>query len=408
MNDSQQPSGHLPVTAASAPETDLEIPVAEVELLSEEVLPVLDAAQPFRPPAASIPPPRQPNPLVQAWRRIGGGSLAASILIHVGILLAGGLIVFTRVIPEKAVDFMPGGGSQKGAQASQELAHKVQQKRRTTLTKSLPRQRLVSTSLNTAFTLPDAPPNLLDLPDASAMLSGSGSMGHSIAGMGTGFGKGVGSGGMSGITFGPVTMFGMELKDTRNIAVVMDVSRSMTKYLPAVVAELDKIARQSTLVLYFGCGLTEPKGRIEDEVLKVEGEPFARYWQNWQGKAGLRLTPEERKALIYDPAKPMPLEAIYKKLSGRPNTYFIDFNGIAHTQSALMSDEVMKADTIYWFADFMDAVTEDVMTSVRRKLKYRKQKLIIHASRRGRSFDKVVESLVKPLDGQVVEAEVPN
>jgi hypothetical protein len=65
-------------------------------------------------------------------------------------------------------------------------------------------------------------------------------------------------GGVSGITFKPLMMFGIELKDTRKIAVVMDVSRSMTKYLPIVAKELDKVARGSPLVLYFGCGLKSP------------------------------------------------------------------------------------------------------------------------------------------------------
>lgn len=357
--------------------------------------------------STSIPPIAPPHPLLQSWRRVGGTALSLSLLIHLGLLLLGGIIVFTTTLPDKAVDFLPGGGTQKGAQASQELVHKVQQKRRSSLTQNMPRQRIGVEGLSSTFTLPDAPPSLLDLPDASSAFGGS-SLSSASLGLSASLGPGSGPGSMKGITFAPVSMFGMELKDTRRIAVVMDVSLSMTKYLPAVISELDKIARQSTLVLYFGCGLTEPKGRFNDKVLKVEGEAFARYWQNWQGKAAIRMSPEERKALIYDPAKPMPLESIYKKLSGRPNTYFIDFNGIAHTQSALMCTEVMSADTIYWFADFMDAVTPEVMTSVRRKLNYRKQKLIIHASRRGRSFDKIVENLVTPLGGQVVEAEVPN
>ena len=44
------------------------------------------------------------------------------------------------------------------------------------------------------------------------------------------------------MTFKPFMMFGKVLKDTRKIAVVMDVSRSMTKYLPLVTKELDKVA----------------------------------------------------------------------------------------------------------------------------------------------------------------------
>ncbi|TDU68086.1 hypothetical protein EI77_03203 [Prosthecobacter fusiformis] len=391
-----------PETAPDAPSS----PAASIDEDSISVVEVAEAAPPFRAPTPTSDTLPQRNPLIQAWSRIGGGSLALSLLIHLGIIFAGGLIVFTTAIQEKAVDFLPGGGSPQGDKASQALSHQVQQKRQSTLNKKIPRQRLVSTNLNSAISLPDSPPDLLDVPDVSSML-GSGKLSTTMGASSlSSFGPGSGLGSMSGITFQPITMFGKEMKDTRRIAVVMDVSRSMTKYLPAVVAELDKIARQSVLVLYFGCGLNEPKERIDDKIRKTAGDDFASFWQNWEGKASIKLTADERKKLKYDPKQPMPLEAIYKKLAGRPNTYYIGFNGIGHTQSALMCNEITEADTVYWFADFQDAVTEDVMNQVRRKLKYRKQKLYMHASVRGRSFDKVREGLVIPLGGEVMETEV--
>jgi hypothetical protein len=102
----------------------------------------------------------------------------------------------------------------------------------------------------------------------------------------------------------------------------------------------------------------------------------------------------------------MPMEELYEKMSKRRDTYFIDYNGIQYASSALMSPEVAEADTIYWFADFQDGVDEAEMEEVRKKLTRRKQKLYIHASVRGRSFDQVVEALVKPTKGEVVEAKV--
>ncbi len=371
---------------------------------TEEDIPVAMLSAVPMGPQGVAPVARTGNPLLRSWRKIGGGSLALSLFIHIGIILAAGLVVLTTASQEKAVDFMPGGGSKQGAEASTALSHQVQQKRQKTLTKKVPRQRLVSTSLNSAISLPDTPPDLLSLPDVSSMLSSKVGAGMGLSGMGGGFGKGAGMGGMSGITFQPITMFGKEIKDARRIAVVMDVSRSMTKYLPAVVAELDKIARQSVLVMHFGCGLAKPKDKVDDKVRKADGPEFASFWQNYEGKAGLKLTAEERKALTYDPSKPMPLEDIYKRLAGRPNTHFINFGGVALTQAALMSTEVMEADIIYWFADFQDNVTEDMMNDVRRKLKYRKQKLYMHASAHGRSFDKVAEGLVKPLGGEIIDA----
>ena len=215
----------------------------------------------------------------------------------------------------------------------------------------------------------------------------------------------LGRGGMGGVTFKPIMMFGMELKDARKIAVVMDVSRSMTRYLPIVAKELDKVAFGSPLVLYFGCGLQKPPRDMDDKVRKAQGDEFARFWQHWQGKASLRMTAEERKKLVYDPNTPMPLEAIYAQMVKRPNTYFIDFNGITYTSPALMCKEVMEADTIYWFADFQDRVDEAHMEEVFKKLKSRKQKLYIHASIRGRSFEQVRDKLVLPLGGEVIETK---
>lgn len=352
--------------------------------------------------------PRRRHPILELWRRLGVGSLAFSIAIHVGVFLIAGVIIFTQTVTERNVDFLPGGGTNQGAQASKDLAHKVQQKKRSTIARTVPLRRVVVDGLSTV-SLPDAPAALLDVPDISSMLGGGamGSGGFGKGGAGGGFGNGIGAGGMSGVTFKPLMMFGMEIKDTRKMAVVMDVSRSMTKYLPLVAKELDKIARQSTLVLYFGCGLANPpKGDVEDKVMPATGDSFATFWQHWQGKASLRMTPEERKTLRYDPALPMPLAEIYKKMNGRANTHFIDFNGIQYAWTALLSREVVEADTIYWFADFQDKVDEKQMDLVRKKLKARKQKLYIHASMRGRSFEQVRDGLVIPLGGEVIEAKV--
>jgi len=71
--------------------------------------------------------------------------------------MVAGLVVFVTQIPEKQVDFMPGGGSQQGAAASADLQHKVQQKKQNKLTKTMPLKRLVSTSSDTSIRLPDAP-----------------------------------------------------------------------------------------------------------------------------------------------------------------------------------------------------------------------------------------------------------
>jgi len=350
---------------------------------------------------------RRPNGLGHLWRAIGGGSLTLSILIHAGLLVLAGFVVFASQRFDKQVDFLPGGGTQQGAEASAELAHKVQMKRQQKLQKTPPKQRLISTSIDSTLTLPEAPPDVLEMPDIASLSGGGklGSGGFGPAGAGGGFGAGVGMGALSGRSFKPLMMFGKELKDTRKMAVVMDVSRSMTKFLPLVAKELDKVAFGSPLVLYFGCGLMKPPPKLDDDINPVTSDKFRAFWQAWEGKTSLKIPAAERRSITYDPAKPMPLEAIFDLMSKRQNTWFVEFNGITFASTALMSKEVMEADTIYWFADFMDKVDSEQMKLVLKTLKKRKQKLYIHASREGRSFAQVRDELVIPSGGEVIQTQ---
>lgn len=360
-------------------------------------------------PHDPVTPGHGSNAFVSYWRKVGGGSLVLSLLIHAGLLVLASMLILSAVDLRPPIDFLSGGGSKAGREASDAVAHQVKQNRRKQMNKSTPLQKIAVRNPTSAIVLPDIEMQTFDLAVASIPLGGMmGSSGFGKTGAGGGFGSGIGTGGMRGATFKPVIMFGRELKDARKIAVVMDVSRSMTRYLPAVAQELDKIANQSVLVLYFGCGLALPKGKekIEDKVMKTAGDEFACFWQHWQGKTPLKLPAEERKKLAYDPSLTMPLEDIYKKMSGRRNTFFVEFNGIQYAWTALMSKEVMEADTIYWFSDFMDKVDDEKMEEVRRKLKARKQKLVMHASTHGRSFDRVRDGLCLPLGGEVVEAQV--
>jgi hypothetical protein len=142
-------------------------------------------------------PPRR-NPFVEYWRKVGGGSLTLSLLVHAG-LIAGFVAIVTVTVHEPKVDFLPGGGSTQGATASQELAHQVQQKKRTALNKSTPLSRVVSTGMNAALTLPDVPVDALDVPDLAIPMASSGGLASSLAGGGFGVGRGIG--GQAGMTF---------------------------------------------------------------------------------------------------------------------------------------------------------------------------------------------------------------
>jgi len=167
-----------------------------------------DESEIYHPPALThIEAVKPPNAIVRLWRKVGGGSLTLSLAIHAGILIIGGALVVSSQMIQRQVDFLPGGGTQQGAQASAEMKHKVQQKKRTSISKTMPMKKIVSTSQNAAVTLPDAPPDMLDVPDVSSMIGG-GSLGGGFgkAGSGGGFGTGMGMGAAAGFVSLPPSM----------------------------------------------------------------------------------------------------------------------------------------------------------------------------------------------------------
>ena len=200
------PSGAAPMMPA--PSTPMAVPTdeaGEAVLVAEH-----HEGEVFHPPALThieVGPP--PNKFVQMWRKAGGSALMMSILVHAGLGVLALFIVFSTGVMDKQVDFLPGGGTAQGAQASADLQHKVQQKKRSSINKTMPMKKLVSTSMNSAITLPEAPPDALDMPDVSAMMGGGAlgaSGGFGTGGAGGGFGKGMGMGGAAGFVTLPPSM----------------------------------------------------------------------------------------------------------------------------------------------------------------------------------------------------------
>jgi len=206
------PTPAMPVPSAAAPATPVAAAAAPADDAGEAAALAVEhvEGQVYHPPALThIEAGPPPNRFVQMWRKAGASSLLLSIAIHAGLGVGALFIVFTSGVMDKQVDFLPGGGTAQGAKASSDLQHKVQQKKRSAVNKSMPMKKLVSTSVNSAITLPEAPPDSLDMPDMSAMMGGGalgagGSLG--LAGAGGGFGKGVGLGAANGFVTLPPSM----------------------------------------------------------------------------------------------------------------------------------------------------------------------------------------------------------
>ena len=334
-------------------------------------------------------------PLADTWRerwdKWGGRSLVLSVGIHILLLIAGTLVVVHQVM-DRQIDFLPGGGSVQGAQAEQALQHKIQQKKNPWLKQSVPIRKLAVVNGMNNLVLPTDVPDMLDMPHASKPLGGgTPSAGFGLAGAAGGGGHGVGLGAKSGSTFGP--LFGLNIK-AKKLAVVLDVSTSMTPHLERVVKEVDKVAKGSVVVLYFGCGLEAPKkALVGTKVFRTSAIEFEKFWR--LGGATYMETAEYK----IDAKKPIPSKDLFLQLSRRPQTYFVHNVGVGYTWLALLSDEVRNADGLYWFSDFQDTVDFKQVGVVLDNLKRRKQRLYIHSYGKGQYFDLIKSQLVVPTEG---------
>lgn len=348
--------------------------------------------------------PEDQTPFQRLWEKVGGRSLLLSVGIHLTLFLLAGFF-YLSYTENQRIDFLPGGGTQQGEQASQNLENQVNRKKTRWLNKKPPMQRIAVEKAMSSITLPDAKPELLDLPMTKDFLGAGkmGSLGFGTSGAGGGFGNGIGVGGKSGITFTPLSMFGKKIVG-RRIAVVMDVSRSMTPYLEDVVKELDRVASGSPVILYYGCGLMPAGGeKIDETVQRTQAKDFERFWRIWQGNAMLGFSGMDLKKITFSSKDKIPMEDLYRFFARRNNTWFLDYNGMDFAWTALLCQEIRNADALYWFSDFEDNVSERQMKTVLDNLLVRRQRLYIHPQTHGQSFGEVVAQIVEPSGGDVVE-----
>lgn len=332
------------------------------------------------------------------WANMGGKSLTFSLVLHASIILVAGLIVFTTV-HDPQIDFMPGGGTEQGDRASQELEATVQKKRMPWAQKT-PMRRLAIADASSALQLPD---DVMDIPmpDVGSMLDSSkmGAFGFGSSGAGGGFGNGIGTGGRGGVTFKPISMFGFNLKG-KKLSVVLDVSGSMLDELPKVVREADKVAQGSVIICYYGCGLARRQGtsRLPERAQSTSSGAFRNFWSSMYDAPSRGDTSISTQ--------------VFEVLQKRRNTYFIDVEDTKYSWLALLADELMSSDTVYWFSDFLDQVEDDQIKLVLENMKRRKQRLYVQniqsyegikIDAMGAFFQKVRHQLVIPTGGEVVE-----
>jgi hypothetical protein len=186
------------------------------------------------------------------WARLGGGGLMVSLMIHFFLVVVAVFWVvstWTDSTKREPTQFATGAGGGNDGDRAKIYQHRLQQKNMKSLAKSTP--RLTSKNPNSAISLPDIP-NV----STSSMVSGA-TLGGSSKGFGGGSGGGIGSGQGIGVgngrnmigKFKPV--MGAKIEATK-IAVFMDASDSMQRYISKVESEIRKQFPNADVFKYKG------------------------------------------------------------------------------------------------------------------------------------------------------------
>jgi hypothetical protein len=196
------------------------------------------------------------------WARLGGGGLMVSLLIHfflVVVAIFWVISTWTDSTKHEPTQFATGAGGGNDGDRAKIYQHRLQQKNMKSLAKSTP--RLTSKNPNSTISLPDIP-NV----STSSMISGA-TVGGSSKGFGGGSGGGIGSGQGIGVgngknmigKFKPV--MGAKIQATK-IAVFLDASKSMARYLDRVESEILKQFPDADIFCYSGCWVNIVEGQV--------------------------------------------------------------------------------------------------------------------------------------------------
>jgi hypothetical protein len=201
--------------------------------------------------------------LMRAWmaRIVSSRGLMVSVCIHFLLMIVAFIWVIS-VFTDKSVkqaDFLAtGAGGGAAGERAKILEHNLQVKKEKTLAKKV--ARITSKSVEAKIALPDMRVSMV-LPDAmSSKLSGSSSKGFGGgSGGGMGSGKGLGVGNTRNFVGRPV--MGAHIVATK-VAVFMDASRSMARYLDRVEGEIRKQFPDADVFMYSGIWIN-----VKDDVI---------------------------------------------------------------------------------------------------------------------------------------------
>lgn len=184
-------------------------------------------------------------------RLLGIRGLVVSLFIHLMLMMVAIVWVTSSITeknPKQPEFIATGSGGGASGERAKILEHNLQLKKQKTLTKKV--SKISSKNLNAQVVLPDMKSNALSIDSMASKLSGGSSKGFGGgSGGGLGAGKGVGVGNMRNFVGKPV--MGARIVATK-VAVFMDASKSMGRYLDRVESEIRKQFPTADVFMYAG------------------------------------------------------------------------------------------------------------------------------------------------------------
>jgi len=299
----------------------------------EKLLRERSSDDPSTPPLAQIGFGGMVRHLFQ--RLLGIRGLVVSLFIHLMLMTVAIVWVISNISeknPKQPEFIATGSGGGASGERAKILEHNLQLKKQKALTKKV--SRISSKNLNAQVVLPDMKSNALSIDSMASKLSGSSSKGFGGgSGGGLGASKGVGVGNMRNFVGKPV--MGARIVATK-VAVFMDASKSMGRYLDRVESEIRKQFPTADVFMYAGVWTN-----VKDDVI-IGGSRY-------KGTTGRTGSPPVK---FTDPDK---LTANGKRIFKQYDDNFK--TGCVGAWIDIMRNE-RAYDGLVIFSDFQDGVTQ--------------------------------------------------
>ncbi|MDR2463033.1 MAG: hypothetical protein LBD30_04555 [Verrucomicrobiales bacterium] len=179
--------------------------------------------------------------------------------------------------------------------------------------------------------------------------------------------------------------------ESAKLGVLLDVSSSAHAYLPLTVSEIERHFGDAVIVLAYGCGMydkTDPDRMYVKELSRCKTDT-----------AGARNTLGQIAKADGDAGD------LFKKLRTRPHTYVLYAENCGHTHYGFKKLLDERVDTVYWFADFHDKISNRVASKLVKELQARGVKVIAH-NFTGKPVPEAGEQIALATNGNTI-AKVP-